>query len=32
MEGYNKQTDGAFIQEKESSIIWNFQNTDLEFG
>jgi len=32
MEGYNNKTYGAYIEEKESSIIWNFKNTDLEFG
>ena len=32
MLGYNKQTDGAFIEEKETNISWNFKNTDGEFG
>ena len=32
MQGYKNKTEGSFIEQKESSIIWNYKNTDLEFG
>jgi trehalose 6-phosphate synthase/phosphatase len=32
MKGYTLKTDGAFIEERESMIIWNFKNSDPEFG
>ena len=32
MESYNDKTEGAFIQMKESTIIWNFENTDFDHG
>ena len=32
MIAYKEKTDGSYIEEKESSIIWNYKNTDLEFG
>ena len=32
MMAYKNKTEGSFIEEKESSIIWNFKNTDFEFG
>lgn len=32
MQGYKDKTEGSFIEQKESSIIWNYKNTDLEFG
>lgn len=32
MEMYNEKTDGAYIEEKQSSIIWNFKNADFEYG
>ena len=32
MESYRDKTDGTIIEEKESSITWNFEGTDLEYG
>lgn len=32
MMAYKNKTEGSFIEEKESSIIWNYKNTDFEFG
>jgi trehalose-phosphatase len=32
MEMYNEKTEGAFIETKESNIIWNFENTEYEYG
>lgn len=32
MNGYVNKTEGSYIEQKESSIIWNYKNTDLEFG
>ena len=32
MLAYKNKTEGSFIEEKESSIIWNYKNTDFEFG
>jgi len=32
MEKYQRKTDGSFIEVKESSIVWNCSNTDLEFA
>lgn len=32
MIAYQNKTEGSFIEEKESSIIWNFRDTDFEFG
>lgn len=32
MQGYKDKTEGSFIEQKESSITWNYKNTDLEFG
>ena len=32
MKQYKDKTDGSYIHEKESSIIWNYENTDFEFG
>jgi len=32
MDGYKDKTDGSYIEEKESTIIWNYKNTDLDFG
>lgn len=29
---YKNKTEGSFIEEKESSIIWNYRDTDFEFG
>lgn len=32
MEMYNEKTEGAYIETKESNIIWNFENTEYEYG
>ena len=32
MKSYTEKTDGAFIEEKESMIVWNYKDTDPEFG
>lgn len=32
MNQYKNKTDGSFIEEKETSIIWNCKNTELEFA
>jgi trehalose-6-phosphatase len=32
MQSYTEKTDGAFIEEKESMIVWNYRDTDPEFG
>ena len=32
MQSYTEKTDGAFIEEKESMIVWNYKDTDPEFG
>lgn len=32
MQSYTEKTDGTFIEEKESMIAWNYQDTDPEFG
>lgn len=32
MNRYVDKTEGSYIEEKESTIIWNFKNTDLEYG
>jgi len=32
MKCYTEKTDGAVIEEKESMIVWNYRNTDPEFG
>jgi trehalose-6-phosphatase len=32
MQSYTEKTDGAFIEEKESMIVWNYKGTDPEFG
>lgn len=32
MYAYKNKTEGSFIEEKESSIIWNYRDTDFEFG
>ena len=32
MQGYKNKTEGSRIEMKETSIIWNYANTDLEFG
>lgn len=32
MQSYTEKTDGAYIEEKESMIAWNYHDTDPEFG
>jgi trehalose 6-phosphate synthase/phosphatase len=32
MKGYTAKTDGSFIEDRESMIIWNFKDSDPEFG
>ena len=32
MNRYVDKTEGSYIEEKESTIMWNYKNTDLEFG
>lgn len=32
MEAYTAKTDGAFIEDRESMIIWNISYADPEFG
>lgn len=32
MQSYTEKTDGAFVEEKESMIVWNYKDTDPEFG
>jgi trehalose-6-phosphatase len=32
MQQYCNKTDGAFIEVKESSIVWNYKDTDHELG
>jgi trehalose 6-phosphate synthase/phosphatase len=32
MQSYTEKTDGAFMEEKESMIVWNYKDTDPEFG
>lgn len=32
MKNYTAKTDGSFIEDRESMIIWNFKDCDPEFG
>ena len=32
VQGYTDFTEGTFIEAKESMIIWNYKDTDPEFG
>ena len=32
MKMYKDKTDGSYIEEKESTIIWNHNNAEYEFG
>jgi trehalose 6-phosphate synthase/phosphatase len=32
MNSYASKTDGSFIEDRESMIIWNFKDSDPEFG
>lgn len=32
MRQYSEKTDGAFIEEKESMIVWNYKDSDHDLG
>lgn len=32
MKKYSEKTDGAFIEKKDASIVWNWKNCDQELG
>mmetsp|Transcript_22140 Transcript_22140/g.21355 ORF Transcript_22140/g.21355 Transcript_22140/m.21355 type:complete len:134 (+) Transcript_22140:1-402(+) len=32
MQSYLEKTEGALIEEKESMIVWNYEDTDPDFG
>lgn len=32
LESYTEATDGSFIQDKESAVVWHFNNADPDFG
>ncbi len=32
MNSYTEKTDGAMVEEKQSMIVWNYKETDNEFG
>jgi len=32
MTGYSERTEGSFIMEKESSVVFNYREADVEFG
>jgi len=32
MESYTESTDGSYIQDKESSLVWHFRDADPDFG
>lgn len=32
MKSYTEATDGAYIESKESALVWNHQYADVEFG
>mmetsp|Transcript_22797 Transcript_22797/g.49979 ORF Transcript_22797/g.49979 Transcript_22797/m.49979 type:complete len:855 (-) Transcript_22797:139-2703(-) len=32
LESYAEATDGSFIQDKESAVVWHFNNADPDFG
>lgn len=32
MKAYQNKTEGSFILEKDSCIIWDYRDLDLEFG
>ena len=32
MNNYTAKTEGSFIEDRESMIIWNFKDSDPEFG
>lgn len=32
LESYTESTDGSYVQDKESSIVWHFRDADPDFG
>lgn len=32
MEHYTEATDGSFIEQKESALVWHYLHADLHFG
>ncbi len=32
MKSYTEKTDGAFVEEKESFIVWNYKDSDQELS
>jgi trehalose-6-phosphatase len=32
MQTYTEKNDGPFIEQRESMILWNYRDTDAEFG
>jgi len=32
LESYSEATDGSFVQDKESAVVWHFHNADPDFG
>lgn len=32
MEHYTEATDGSFIEQKESAVVWHYEHADLHFG
>ena len=32
MKDYTEKTDGSYIQTKESMVVWNYKDCDMEFG
>ena len=32
MKNYTAKTEGSYIEDRESMIIWNFKDSDPEFG
>ena len=32
MRQYSEKTDGAFIEMKESMIVWNYKDSDIDLG
>lgn len=32
MKDYTEKTDGSYIQTKESLVVWNYKDCDIEFG
>ncbi|KAH9330003.1 hypothetical protein KI387_002111, partial [Taxus chinensis] len=29
---YTESTDGSFVEEKQSAVVWHFQDADPDFG